>query len=384
MLDFNVSVSSLRICFLTPQYPPETGGISTYVYNLAKGLTERGHIVDVVARQTKDITGYEINEGISIHRSPLLALPAAHLFTHGFLSTIVVRKCRPDILHVNQPGTFFPGDPQIPVVTTFHTTIDQEKAAFSCRSLYGLYVNFMWPAIKFIEEYTIEKSGRLVAVSQQTAKKLIETHPRRVSKIEVIFNALPDEWFQIERRDRGNLLLFAGRLSEIKGVEYLIEAMPIVKREFPDVRLILVGDGELRGKLERRVRSFRLGETVTFEGDLDQSMLIPLYSMATALVLPSFYENCPFSILQAFASGVPVVATQIGGINELIDDGETGLLTPPRDSYALASAISRMLADAQLRRRISDKAKEFAYKNLQLKMAIDRFERIYSDLANRC
>jgi len=243
-------------------------------------------------------------------------------------------------------------------------------------------VNFMWPAIKFIEEYTIEKSGRLVAVSQQTAKKLIETHPRHVSKIEVIFNALPDEWFQIERRDRGNLLLFAGRLSEIKGVEYLIEAMPIVKREFPDVRLILVGDGELRGKLERRVRSFGLGETVTFKGDLDQSMLIPLYSMATAFVLPSFYENCPFSILQAFASGVPVVATRIGGISELVRNGETGLLATIRDSYGLASAILRILGDAQLRKRISDKAKEFADKNFQLKTAIDRLERVYSDLAS--
>ena len=373
----------MRICFLTPQYSLDTGGISTYVRNLARGLAERGHSVSIVTRQVRSIIGYATDEGIPIYRTPHLALPPAHLFAHGFFSMKVLKEWKPDIVHVSQPGSFLLGDLGTPVVTTFHTTIDQEKAAFSCRSLYGLYVNCMWPVIKLIEEDTIKKSGKIVAVSQETLKTLVGVHPRCVGKIEVIYNALPREWFHIERRERGNILLFVGRLSEIKGLEYLIEAMPMVKRDFPDVGLLLVGDGELRGKLERKVRDLRLKETVAFKGDLDESMLLPLYSVATALVLPSLYENCPFSLLQAFASGAPVIATQIGGVSELIDDGETGLLTPPRDSYGLASAISKMLVDAQLRSRISHRAKEFACKNLQLERAVDRLERIYFDLANK-
>jgi len=295
----------------------------------------------------------------------------------------VLKEWKPDIVHVSQPGSFLLGDLGTPVVTTFHTTIDQEKAAFSCRSLYGLYVNCMWPVIKRIEGDTIKKSGKIIAVSRETAKALIDKHPECGGKIEVIYNAVPREWFHIERRERSNVLLFVGRLSEIKGVEYLIDAMVKVKREFPDVRLLLVGDGELKGRLQRRVRDLGLGECITFEGDLDESMLVTLYSMATAFVLPSLYENCPFSIVQAFASGVPVVATRIGGVSELVDDGETGLLASSRDSCGLASAISRMLADAAKRRRISDKAREFARRNFQLNMAIDRLERVYCDLASK-
>jgi len=336
-----------------------------------------------VTRQVRSIVGYGVDEGIPIYRTPHLALPVAHLLAHGFLSMRVLEKLKLDVIHVCQPGTFLLGDAHAPVVATFHTTIDQEKAAFSRRSLYGLYVNFMWPLIELIEEDTAKKSGKIIAVSRETAKTLIDKHPECSGRIEVIYNAVPREWFQIGRRERGNVLLFVGRLSEVKGVEYLVEAMVTVKRDFPDVRLLLVGDGELKGRLQRKVRNLGLRESVTFEGDLDESMLLTLYSMATAFVLPSLYENCPFSILQAFASGVPVVATRIGGVSELIDDAESGLLTPPRDTARLASAISRMLADTQLRRKISDKAKEFAYKNLQLKTAIDRLERIYSDLANR-
>ena len=336
-----------------------------------------------MTRQARSVVGYGVDEGIPIYRTPDLALPVAHLLAHGFLSMRVLEKLKLDVIHVCQPGTFLLGDAHAPVVATFHTTIDQEKAAFSRRSLYGLYVNFMWPLIELIEEDTAKKSGKIIAVSRETAKTLIDKHPECSGRIEVIYNAVPREWFQIGRRERGNVLLFVGRLSEVKGVEYLVEAMVTVKRDFPDVRLLLVGDGELKGRLQRKVRNLGLRESVTFEGDLDESMLLTLYSMATAFVLPSLYENCPFSILQAFASGVPVVATRIGGVSELIDDAESGLLTPPRDTARLASAISRMLADTQLRRKISDKAKEFAYKNLQLKTAIDRLERIYSDLANR-
>ena len=197
-LDSGVSGSSLRICFLTPQYPPKTGGISTYVHNLARGLAEKGHEVSVVTRQVGSIAGYRVDKGIAIYHTPHIALPMAHLFAHGFFSMKVLRKRKPDVIHVSQPGTYLPGDPHAPVVATFHTTIDQEKAAFSFRSLYGLYVNCMWPIIKRIEEDTIKKSGKIIAVSQETAKTLIDSYPRCVGKIEVIYNALPHEWFHIE------------------------------------------------------------------------------------------------------------------------------------------------------------------------------------------
>jgi glycosyltransferase involved in cell wall biosynthesis len=148
----------------------------------------------------------------------------------------------------------------------------------------------------------------------------------------------------------GGYLLFVGRLRIRKGVEVLLEALRDV-RDIRPVELRIAGDGEHRERLERRVSELDLGKTVTFLGHCDAGRVRRLLAGAAALVVPSIYEGMPLVVLEAMAAGVPVVASAVSGIPEVVQDGETGWLVPPEDPRALKEALEDVLARPQEARR---------------------------------
>jgi glycosyltransferase involved in cell wall biosynthesis len=140
-------------------------------------------------------------------------------------------------------------------------------------------------------------------------------------------------------------LLFVGRLRIRKGVEVLLEAL----REIPGAVLRIAGDGEHRAALERAAAD--LGPAVSFLGTRDAARVRTLLRGAAALVVPSIYEGMPLVVLEAMEAGVPVVASAVSGIPEVVVDGETGWLVPPEDPSALARALKEVLADPPEARR---------------------------------
>ncbi len=142
----------------------------------------------------------------------------------------------------------------------------------------------------------------------------------------------------------GARLLFVGRLAAVKGVPVLLEAFSAARKKRPDLTLTLVGDGPDRAALEAAARD--LGPAVTFTGYRDQSGVAQALAQADALVLPSFAEGVPVVLMEAMAAGRPVVATQVGGVGELVVDGAAGRLVPPGDVTALSGAILEVLNHA--------------------------------------
>jgi len=141
-------------------------------------------------------------------------------------------------------------------------------------------------------------------------------------------------------------LAFAGRLSREKGVDVLLRSMPVVISEHPDTRLIIAGDGPQRKYLERLVKVLEIENAVQFVGHLEPKALGQLYGDAGLVVLPTLWmENCPVSVLEAFAHGRAVVATRIGGVPELVDDGRTGALFERGDERKLGSRLRELLSD---------------------------------------
>ena len=146
--------------------------------------------------------------------------------------------------------------------------------------------------------------------------------------------------------DSPTALVFAGRLSREKGVDVLLRAMPHVVSHHPDARLIIAGDGPQRPSLERLVSGLEIENAVRFTGRLEPEKMAELYSDAGLVVLPTLWmENCPVSVLEAFAGGRAVVATRIGGVPELIDDGRTGVLFERGNHRQLAARLVELLAD---------------------------------------
>jgi glycosyltransferase involved in cell wall biosynthesis len=147
----------------------------------------------------------------------------------------------------------------------------------------------------------------------------------------------------------GDVLVFAGRLGLQKSFETALEALARV----PGVSLVVAGDGPERNALERRSAELGLRARVRFLGSVPRDRVLRLFRAADASVLPSAWENFPHTVVEALAVGCPVIATAVGGVPEVVRDGENGLLVPARDPAALAAAIERFFGDAELRDRLT-------------------------------
>ena len=148
----------------------------------------------------------------------------------------------------------------------------------------------------------------------------------------------------------GMRLIFVGRLVPVKGLRVLMDAFARARGTRPGLNLTLVGDGDDRALLERHAAP--MGDAVTFTGYLSQAAVAEALAEADAMVLPSFAEGVPVVLMEAMAAGKPVIATQVGGVGELVEDGVSGFLIPPGDADALVDRILRIADDPELRSRM--------------------------------
>lgn len=186
----------------------------------------------------------------------------------------------------------------------------------------------------------------------------------------------------------GETVLFVGRLAEKKGVEYLIRAFPLVLSHHPDAHLVIVGDGPLRGKLERLAAELGIQERVTFAGGRSHSELPGFYASCRVFVGPSVVtrsgdtEGLGLVFAEAMAAGRPVVATSVGGITDVVIHGRTGLLVEERSPEALAAAICRLLDSPVEAERMGVVGRRWACRKFDWRLVAARYGALLSGVAN--
>jgi glycosyltransferase involved in cell wall biosynthesis len=173
------------------------------------------------------------------------------------------------------------------------------------------------------------------------------------------------------------VLLVLARLEPQKGHRVLLEALPYVRREFPRIRLVCVGDGCLRHELEQQARTLQLQDAIRFVGY--RSNVADWFALADISVLPSFFEGLPLVAIESLAAGCAVVATSVDGTPEVIVNERTGLTVPPGDSASLANAILRLLKDRDLRRRLVTAGKDWVLERFSEEQQIQRTQQLYID-----
>jgi glycosyltransferase involved in cell wall biosynthesis len=228
---------------------------------------------------------------------------------------------------------------------------------------------------------------RYIAVSAANDRYLREEKGLPAHKIAVIHNGCDLARFDPEHRPSPNLrrslgfgagdriLVVAGRLEPQKGHSVLLDALPIVLRQFPHTRLVCVGTGSLRSKLEAQVRELQLTDAVRFVGH--QSNMPDWLALADFTVLPSFYEGLPLVAIESLAAGRAIVATAVDGTPEIVVNGETGVTVTPGDARALAQAICRLLFDPVLRERLARTGRESVLERFSAEQQIRRTETLY-------
>ncbi|RSK38882.1 colanic acid biosynthesis glycosyltransferase WcaL [Rhodovulum iodosum] len=162
----------------------------------------------------------------------------------------------------------------------------------------------------------------------------------------------PARYGQRPRAGFGQRVLFIGRLDAVKGVPLLLEAFARLRPAHPGATLCIIGDGPHRAALEQQARALGLDPASVFLGYRPQAEVAALLEEADMLVLPSFAEGVPVVLMEAMASRIPVIASQVAGVGELVEDGRSGFIIPPGDVDSLAERLDRLLSDPELCRRM--------------------------------
>ncbi|HEX6155090.1 MAG TPA: glycosyltransferase family 4 protein [Burkholderiales bacterium] len=238
------------------------------------------------------------------------------------------------------------------------------------------------PLRRRLVRFLLDRVDHIVMLSEQGARRLagITANPR----VSVIPNMVDMRAFRRSSpRQPGDAeLLFLGRLDAAKGVEELLQAAAKLRARFPRLRLVLAGAGDARA-IEARATALGVADAIELPGWVVGEQKQALLERASVFVLPSHVENMPVSVLEAMAAGVPVVATTVGAIPEVVEHGVTGLLVPPRDANALARAIETILADAQQCQRMAEAGRTRAARHYSVDCVMPRLEAIYREFCSR-
>jgi glycosyltransferase involved in cell wall biosynthesis len=263
------------------------------------------------------------------------------------------------------------------VIRTCHVTREWEY------SWYG------WTREQFISKWLFPLFvDSEVGVSQAILERLRENPGVRFSKHKprCIYNGIPNDIFITSPTDKDEsipdnpkIIGVVGRLSQEKGQQTFIEAAQKVHQIMPDVMFWIIGDGDLREELEALTRRLRLSECIHFWGQRKDA--VDLISKMDLLVIPSIREGLPTVVLEGYAKGVPVLGTNVDGINELVEPGKTGWLVPAMNPIAMAESIIDALNDKEKLVSFSQKGREYA-RQFTIENAAEQYLKLYSELLN--
>lgn len=355
-----VNDAPLRILHCSWEYPPIVyGGLGRHVDALTRAQAAAGHEV-VVLTQAADRAA--ASSGVRVigvpPDAPHVPLDVEHLlpWVMGFTSALIRAGLRlgatwtPDVVHGHD---WMAAHASVALATAFRVPYCTTVHATEAGRHQGWLNGTLSQSIHGIEWWSVDMADQVIACSaamRQEISALFETPAERIAVIPNGVESIDWEGLQARRRtDRAKdgrpLIVFAGRLEWEKGVHTLIDALAVVRRDCPDVHLVVAGQGSTLPELREEVRARKLGRNVDFAGWLAMEDLRRLLACADVAVVPSRYEPFGLAALEAAVVGAPLVAARTGGLTEVVDDPTTGWLFDAGDARALASCILQALSD---------------------------------------
>ena len=362
---------------LTWEFPPRVvGGIARHCEGLAKALVQQNHEVHLFTLDFPGSPKYEEVDGIKVYRASTEMghpnfLTWVLMFNH-FLSKRIADTTKTvdfDVMHVHDwlaafSGISFKHYLKKPMILTVHSTeVGRAQGLHSPNSF----------SINGIEWWATYEANRVIVCSESMKNEICDHFDIPSEKVDIIPNAIDVTKYKTSV-DRGavrqrygvgysnKLILCVGRLVPQKGVEYFIRAIPTIANNYPEAKYIIVGEGWSRDKLEAEARATGHSDKIHFTGFASDKDVIELMTSADVLIVPSIYEPFGIVALEGMATGVPVVASKVGGLAEVIDHDKTGLFVYPRSLESIAWGIDRILSDPDHANWLTQNAKEKLHK----------------------
>lgn len=388
----------MRICFVSEEYPPgNVGGIGRYTFDLARGLAARGHDVHVVAR-TPDVARVDHEDGVWVHRlappppgtvdvDHVLAANLAHCANVYHAVRAIHDRRGLDLVIApiwNSEGLLCLFDDDMRTVTTLMTTLQKVV------SLMPSWETQPHPvALAALEDVTLAHSAEIHAISHAIWRDCAPRAPgARVHVAELGVEDVAAAAPIATERSPEQRILFVGRLEVRKGVPTLFDAAIDVLAAHPHAEVRLAGADTPNTEHELTYREL-LAQRLTHRPDLlrrfrflgyvPDDVLAQEYAQASVLCVPSLFESFGLVVLEGMRAGLPVVASRVGGMAEILD-GDHGILVPPGDARALADALDTLLGDDTMRARIGAAARAEFERFWRIDHAVARVEALARDV----
>jgi len=305
-------------------------------------------------------------KGISVS---CLNLSFKYDFSKIFLLRRILEEGEYDLLHVH----LFPADIFSAIASLL---VKKPRLIFSEHSVYNRRRSIK--LYKFIDRFVYSRYCKIVCVSDLVKAELDRYLPQVASKSVVIKNAVEVQDFP-DTLNKSYDIIFVGRLEKAKGVDVLLRAIQLLeKNRSLNLKVAIVGDGSQRDYLKNMVRDLEIKSKVEFLGVRED--VSELMRSSKIFVLPSRWEGLPMVILEAMANKVPIIASAVGGIPEVISDGIHGLLIEPDNWDVLASRIELLLNDASLRKKLSENAFERVLSDYSIKEYCKNMLKLYEEV----
>ncbi len=381
---------SLRICLLGYRSDPFSGGQGVYIRYLSKALLEAGHSVDVISGEPYPhlVDGVRLIKmpGLNLYANGLGSLRPRHLrsraniiewfskLTGGFAEPYcfglrVVNYLREhgseyDLIHDNQSlcsGLLQLQQMGLPVVATIHhpITSDLRIALNASHRCWERLLIRRWHSFLRMQIRVVPKLKHVITVSDCSRTDIANAFSIPREAIELIYLGIDTEVFKPcpqAPRAAQRLIATASADQPLKGLHFLLKAFVILRKEFPELQLLVIGKPKPGGKTEKLIRRLHLGSELQFERGISTEQLVERYASATLAVVPSIYEGFGLPAGEAMACGVPVVSTDGGALPEVV--GDAGIIVPTADAEALAAAIAALLHNPARRAELARRGRE--------------------------
>jgi glycosyltransferase involved in cell wall biosynthesis len=349
------------------------GGLQQVVVNLC--MTINRDIFDVQVLCLRELGSF-VPDVERLGISVMLIPQEDHTDYFAFLKVAkILRDEKIDVIHTHNTQPFVEGT-LAAMISGVKTIVHTDHAReFPDKKR---YMFAEWAASHF--------AYKVVGVSEHTSHNLLSYENIAPRKIVTIPNGIDGTRFNIgidkERKRRelgitndGQVIGLGVRLSEQKGISYLLRAMPEIVRQMPGVTLVIAGEGPLEDDLKHQMTELGVADYVRFVGSrLDIPELLKLFDL---YVLPSLWEGLPMVLLEAMAAGCPIVATDVGGVSMAIQSGVNGTLVKPRDPEALSAAIVALLKDDEMRLRYAQQGQVIFLEKFSAEIMTRRYEELY-------
>lgn len=374
----------MKIALVSPYDYPYPGGVTEHISHLEEEFLRRGHQVTIIAPSSSDSTSLALSPAHVIKVGSVVPIPAngsvARISLSLRLSGRIKRLLKEedfDVIHLHEPLM-----PALPITVLRHS---HAINVGTFHAYWGSNIAYFYGK-PILRRFYGKLDGR-IAVSP-AARDFVQRHFG--GDYHLIPNGIDLDRFHTgipplpSLRDGKLNLLFVGRLEKRKGFRYLLRAYIKLKREFPALRLVVVGayTDEMRRRYQAYVQSIGLGDVV-FAGRVSADDLPRYYRSADIFCAPSTGgESFGIILLEAMACGCPIVASDIVGYRGVLDEGEQGLLVPPKDEEALAMALRRLILDPALRKRMGQsgaaKAQGYSWSSVASRV-LDYYEELLAE-----